>query len=107
MHTFALLASALALVLPAMQVSAAGAISSPANGTAIAPGQAFAFGYDIHADYCISSFNYTVWLFTSDPAKFSLTAGGVFSTGAFLGRFQQPNYPGAPPMKFWHLLSFH
>jgi hypothetical protein len=95
MHAFALFASALALALPIAHAYAPqGTILSPTNGTVLAPGQAFPFSYDIRADYCTSSFNYTVWLFTSDPADLGMGANNVIGTGRFLGRFQQENYPG-------------
>jgi hypothetical protein len=70
-----------------------GTISSPANGTAIAPGAAFDFKYNTRGDYCMSSFNFTVWLATSPP-------NGGFGpetnllTGVYLGRFSEENYPG-------------
>lgn len=71
-----------------------GTIQSPVNGTSIAPGQSFDFLYEIRSDYCTSSFNYTVWMFTSDPKKFKMGADNVFGTGRFMGRFQNENYPG-------------
>jgi hypothetical protein len=96
MHARTLFASLAALLLPATTLAYApqGTILSPANGTVVAPGAPFAFSYDIRSDYCTSSFNYTVWLFTSNPARFGMGADNVIGTGRFLGRFQQENYPG-------------
>ncbi|KAH7912536.1 hypothetical protein BJ138DRAFT_776434 [Hygrophoropsis aurantiaca] len=69
-----------------------GTISSPPDGSAIAPGANFDFSYNTRADYGISSYNYTVWLWSSLP-------GGVsqqFATGHYFGRFSEENYPGNP-----------
>ncbi|KAF4617698.1 hypothetical protein D9613_005810 [Agrocybe pediades] len=69
-------------------------IVSPANGTAIGPGQPFNFSYQSIADYGTSSFNYTVWLFTSPPRGFFPVDN--YATGFYFGRFAEPNYPGNP-----------
>src|SRR6266404_8392347 len=61
-----------------------GFITSPPNGTHIAPGQAFNFTYNQRSDYCTSSFNYTVWLLTSPPE----TLLSLQPTGRFLGEYQ-------------------
>lgn len=66
-----------------------GFITQPANGTHIAPGQAFNFTYNIRADYCTSSYNYTVWLLTSDPSTITTLA----PRGKYLGRFAGASYP--------------
>ncbi|KAJ7147058.1 hypothetical protein C8R43DRAFT_1011686 [Mycena crocata] len=69
------------------------AILKPADGTHIAPGDGFDFSYSSIADYGVSSYNYTVYLFTSPP---SLGYGENLATGHNFGRFAQPNYPGNP-----------
>ncbi|TDL23293.1 hypothetical protein BD410DRAFT_721613 [Rickenella mellea] len=66
-----------------------GTITVPANGTAIAPGANFDFTYNVHSDYCVSSYNFTVWLLTSPPE--SILAGTA--TGHFFGRFAAATYP--------------
>lgn len=70
----------------------AGVISAPAEGTVIAPGQAFDFAYGIHADYCSSSYNYSVWLMTEMPQAFSPSP--TFMTGYLFGTYDAANYPG-------------
>lgn len=70
----------------------AGVISAPAEGTVIAPGQAFDFAYGIHADYCSSSYNYSVWLMTEMPQAFSPSP--TFTTGYLFGTYDAANYPG-------------
>ncbi|TDL22591.1 hypothetical protein BD410DRAFT_722675 [Rickenella mellea] len=75
-----------------LSVTAYGTINAPANGTAIAPGASFDFSYSVHADYCVSSYNFTVWLFTT-PVK-NILAGTA--TGYLFGRFSEENYPANP-----------
>ncbi|KAJ7134724.1 hypothetical protein C8R44DRAFT_610519 [Mycena epipterygia] len=70
------------------------AIIQPAEGTRIAPGQAFAFNYLSIADYGVSSYNYTVYLLTSPPH--ASTPSVNFGAGHYFGRFAEPNYPGNP-----------
>ncbi|KAF2491349.1 hypothetical protein BU16DRAFT_565055 [Lophium mytilinum] len=70
------------------------AIVSPASGTKIKPGATFAFEYRTAADYCVSSYNFTVWLDTQDPT--SLYPSNTWARGVFLGEFALPNYPGNP-----------
>lgn len=84
--------SAFSSLVLAAPTSTPGTIVSPASGTVIMPGQPFNFVYQSRADYSVTSFNYTVWLFTSLPNSFSPT--DAFSTGHFFGRFAEPNYPG-------------
>ncbi|KAF5382573.1 hypothetical protein D9615_002888 [Tricholomella constricta] len=74
--------------------SNAGTIVSPRVGSTIAAGSTFEFYYQTRADYSISSYNFTVWLFTSPP-KVTATSE-LFTTGYFFGRFSEPNYPGNP-----------
>ncbi|PBK97586.1 hypothetical protein ARMGADRAFT_1162439 [Armillaria gallica] len=45
-------------------------IVQPHNGTRIDPGQQFDFEYKSIAEYGISAYNFTVWLFTSRPTSF-------------------------------------
>lgn len=93
MKTSFLLASA-ALVSAAPSTYPAGVIVAPANGTAIAPGQAFDFTYNAHGDYCISSYNYSVWLLTEKPSGFAPSEN--FASGYFFGTFDEANYPAVP-----------
>ena len=72
--------------------SAKPSIQAPANGTVIKPGASFDFSYQSIADYGVSSYNYTVWLFTSPPTSVAQLAN--FATGYYFGRFAEPNYPG-------------
>ncbi|KAA1469889.1 hypothetical protein DENSPDRAFT_835575 [Dentipellis sp. KUC8613] len=71
-----------------------GVIEAPASGTIINPGQAFDFSYNVHADYCISSYNFSVWLMSSRPTTF--TPSENFMSGYFFGTFEEPNYPAVP-----------
>ncbi|KAG6857161.1 hypothetical protein H0H87_008731 [Tephrocybe sp. NHM501043] len=69
-------------------------IISPKIGETILAGSKFAFEYRTRADYGVSSYNYTVWLFTKSPA--TPEPSDLFATGYFFGRYSQPNYPGNP-----------
>ncbi|KAF5386508.1 hypothetical protein D9757_005856 [Collybiopsis confluens] len=69
-------------------------ILEPANGTVIAPGSAFNFSYFSIADYGVSAYNYTVWLFTSLPTHAAPSI--QFASGYDLGKYAEPNYPGNP-----------
>jgi len=95
-----LLAQAFCLLSLAIIVSSApavysqGLIVSPANGSTIAPGAVFPFKYNAHADYCISSYNFSVWLLTDKPSHFSPSAS--FASGHYFGTYEEPNYPGEP-----------
>ena len=90
MHFLSQLSFALATFASAY--AATPAIINPAEGTHIAPGQAFDFNYDSIADYGTSSYNYSVYLFTSSPLAF--TSSENFATAHYFGRFAEPNYPG-------------
>ena len=68
-----------------------GTISNPANGTVIMPGQTFDFLYNPRGDYCLSSYNITVWLLTSPPS--SVLAGTA--TGHYFGRYAYSSYPSS------------
>ncbi|KAG6814229.1 hypothetical protein H0H92_015344 [Tricholoma furcatifolium] len=72
--------------------SASPQIISPSEGDVIVAGSQFPFQYRTTADYGISSYNYTVWLFTTPPT--TVEPSNLFATGYFFGRFSQPNYPG-------------
>ncbi len=56
------------------------------------PGQSFAFHYDGMAEYSVSGYNYSVWLFTSLPLAFLPSQS--FGAGHFFGRYNYANYPG-------------
>lgn len=68
-----------------------GTISSPVNGTVIMPGQSFDFLYNARGDYCLSSYNITVWLLTSAPS--SIVDGTA--TGHYFGRYAYSSYPSS------------
>ncbi|TFY80934.1 hypothetical protein EWM64_g3080 [Hericium alpestre] len=74
-----------------------GVIEAPLNGTVIRPGQAFNFTYNAHADYCISSYNFSIWVMTSTPGMFAPSEN--FMTGYYFGLFDVPNYPAVPYAK--------
>ncbi|KAJ7134726.1 hypothetical protein C8R44DRAFT_829132 [Mycena epipterygia] len=82
---------------PSRRQSIAGTITSPADGTVIAPGQAFDFQYETMADFGVTSYNFTVWLLTSMPTSFAPSTN--FGEGHFFGRFAEPNFPGNPSPK--------
>lgn len=65
---------------------------SPTAGTIVAPGGQFDFKWDTMADYGLSSYNFTVFLFTQAPT--SMAPSEFFGSGYYLGRFSEPNYPG-------------
>jgi hypothetical protein len=93
LNAFALLASA----MPAL-ATGNGAITAPANGSAIAPGASFAFNYISRGDYCKSSYNITVSVLTTNPGtQTSLflpgTTDGEVAQGHILGTFAYTNYP--------------
>ncbi|KAJ7025343.1 hypothetical protein C8F04DRAFT_136651 [Mycena alexandri] len=85
------------LAAPSPRQSTSGTIIEPADGTSIAPGETFAFSYDSMADFGVSSYNYTVWLFTSVPTSFAQSVD--FAQGYYFGRFAEPNFPGNPSPK--------
>ncbi|KAJ7784451.1 hypothetical protein B0H16DRAFT_1296935 [Mycena metata] len=80
------------LAAPSPRQSTSGTIVAPADGTSIAPGETFAFSYNSMADFGVSSYNYTVWLFTSVPTSFAQSVD--FAQGHYFGRFAEPNFPG-------------
>ncbi|KAG6891654.1 hypothetical protein C0992_012703 [Termitomyces sp. T32_za158] len=84
------------LLLVFVQITCAtdAGIKSPVAGDVIVAGSAFPFEYNTRADYDVSSYNYTAWLFTTRPE--SLNPSDLFATGYFFGRYSQPNYPGNP-----------
>ncbi|KAJ7927998.1 hypothetical protein B0H13DRAFT_2653178 [Mycena leptocephala] len=92
MHFLSVLSFALACFTSALATTPA--IIQPADGTHIAPNQAFDFNYLSIADYGTSSYNYSVYLFTTPPLAFM--ASQNFGAGHYFGRFAEPNYPGNP-----------
>jgi hypothetical protein len=70
----------------------AGSIIQPANGTTIKPGQSFNFQYQPMSDYGVSSYNFTVYLFTQLPTGFASTQ--QWADAHYFGRYSLPNYPG-------------
>ncbi|KAJ6477336.1 hypothetical protein C8R47DRAFT_646627 [Mycena vitilis] len=63
----------------------------PPKGSVIAPNTDFEFQFHSIADYGISSYNFTCWLYTSPPRFFE--PSDTFAVGHYLGRFSQSNYP--------------
>ncbi|KAK0212168.1 hypothetical protein DFS33DRAFT_1249554 [Desarmillaria ectypa] len=93
MFPFTLRAIFFALVAALVSANG-GVITAPASGTIIMPGESFSFSYDAMADYSISTYNYTVLLFTKLPS--SLFSTTEWSSGHYFGRFDYPNYPAVP-----------
>ena len=91
----ATLATAFSL-LAAPALAGPGEILFPHPGTQIAPGASFNFTYDIRADYCTSTYAYSVFLVTETPADGSFAPADVFMGGHFFGRFDAENYPAVP-----------
>ncbi|KAI0629804.1 hypothetical protein C8Q77DRAFT_1029982, partial [Trametes polyzona] len=73
-----------------------GKILAPTAYEPIAPGAAFNFSYHASADYCRSTYAYSVWLVTQAPGTESLAPADVWGGGWFFGRFDYPNYPAVP-----------
>ncbi|PCH40233.1 hypothetical protein WOLCODRAFT_40624, partial [Wolfiporia cocos MD-104 SS10] len=69
-------------------------ISAPANYTVIQPGGIFNFTYNIRADYCKSSYSYSVYLVTQPPT--SMAPADQFFAGYYMGRYDAANYPAVP-----------
>ncbi|KAJ7044158.1 hypothetical protein C8F04DRAFT_1228981 [Mycena alexandri] len=86
-----LLALLLSTFLLSVVEAATPAIVHPAKGAVIAPNATFKFEYHSIADYGVSSYNFTCWLFTAPPAFFKPSES--FAEGYHLGRFSQSNYP--------------
>lgn len=89
--------ASLVLLLSALstQATGPGTISAPANGTQIAPGEAFDFNYITRGDYGVSTYNISVWLATTPPTSFA--QADVFMTGHYFGRFSYDNTGPSPP----------
>lgn len=66
----------------------------PKEGAHIKPGASFDFLYGGYVDYCSSSWNFTVYLFTKKPTFFNPSRN--WASGYYFGRFGIPNYPGNP-----------
>ncbi|KAJ7175989.1 hypothetical protein C8R46DRAFT_990226 [Mycena filopes] len=81
----------LLVALPVAVDAGKPAIVQPAKGAVIAPNATFKFEYHSIADYGVSSYNFTCWLFTAPPAFFKPSES--FAEGYHLGRFSQSNYP--------------
>jgi hypothetical protein len=73
--TFLAAASLLASAVTAQR----GTIEQPANGTHVSPNSWVPFFYHSMAEYSYTTYNFSVWLFTSDPKEglFTSTATGV------------------------------
>ncbi|KJA23994.1 hypothetical protein HYPSUDRAFT_136780 [Hypholoma sublateritium FD-334 SS-4] len=82
------------LAVSQLAFSSTPTINEPANGTTINPGADFDFSYQSIADYETSSYNYTVWLYTSPPQGFSPSIN--YASGYYFGQYSEPNYPGNP-----------
>ncbi|KAF9013540.1 hypothetical protein BDQ17DRAFT_1231940 [Cyathus striatus] len=81
-----------------MSLAATPKIVAPENNAAIAPGASFDFKYQSIADYGTSSYNFTVWLFTSPPQS-DFVALSDYASGYYMGRYCIPNYPGLIPLE--------
>lgn len=82
----------LALVSLAFAQGTPGTISEPAPYTVVAPGGVFNFSYNIHADYCKSSYAFAVYVVTESPV--SMSPADQFMSGYYFGRYEAENYPG-------------
>ncbi|PVF94651.1 hypothetical protein CPB86DRAFT_712777 [Serendipita vermifera] len=71
-----------------------GNIDQPANGTHVAPGSWVPFYYRTMAEYSWTSYNFSVWLFTSDPKEALFTGG---STGISLGKWSYSSSTNTNP----------
>ena len=86
------LSFALLLLLAPVSLAIEARIIEPANGTRIEPGASFPFKYQSMGDYGVTSYNFTVWLFTQPPETFQ--SSQIWAGGYNFGRFAEPNYPG-------------
>lgn len=84
----------LALVSLAFAQGTPGTISEPAPYTVVAPGGVFNFSYNIHADYCKSSYAFAVYVVTESPV--SMSPADQFMSGYYFGRYEAENYPAVP-----------
>jgi hypothetical protein len=85
-------------------LAVSGSIDSPNSGGIIMPGQAFDFSYNSMADKGISSYNFTVWVFTNRPGPFESSEN--WAMAHYLGRFGLLNEPGSYAIAFrWHALG--
>ena len=88
MHFLSALFAVSSLFVAVQAAESKGIITSPPNGTHIAPGKSFNFTYITRNDDCLSGYNYTVWLLTSPPSTLMASS----TTGVFLGRFSDRTY---------------
>ncbi|TRM67202.1 hypothetical protein BD626DRAFT_566231 [Schizophyllum amplum] len=86
--------AALATASPLQRRTGGPAINSPAANSVIMPGQDFDFSYQNMGDYGRSSYNLTVWLFSSELGAFT-SGSDTVATGHYFGRFPLKN--GAVP----------
>lgn len=96
MHILKTLAASLAIALPG--VLARGHIRTPEEGTKVAPGSWVPFYYESMGEYSVTSYNFTVWLYTSDPREglFTGEATGV-SVGTWSYSSSTNTQPAHPP----------
>ncbi|TFY61007.1 hypothetical protein EVJ58_g4787 [Rhodofomes roseus] len=73
---------------------AGGTIEQPAAWTAIMPGSVFNFSYSINADYCKSSYGYSLYLVTETPVN--MTPAQQWMSGYYFGHYDAENYPAVP-----------
>ena len=71
--------SAAVLLSGALAGTDSGTIREPVNGTLVSPGQPIPFHYVSMGEYSVTSYNFSVWLYTSDPRQglFTGEATGV------------------------------
>jgi hypothetical protein len=85
MHIFNMFVIYAAMLLAgalAQDESDRGTIRFPENGTAVSPGQWIPFYYASMGEYSVTSYNFTVWLYTSNPREALFTGG---ATGISMG----------------------
>ncbi|KAF2720514.1 hypothetical protein K431DRAFT_304173 [Polychaeton citri CBS 116435] len=83
----------LLLLLPCLTHADRGKISEPAANSTILPSQPFNYTYEPRSDYCLSSYNTTVWLLTSPPQSIIDNA----AVGKFLLRCGYDSYANPYP----------
>lgn len=81
-HVFKTFVLSIAVSLSAVFAQAEngrGTIRFPENGTKVSPGQWVPFYYASMGEYGVTSYNFTVWLYTSDPREglFTGEANGI------------------------------
>ncbi|KAH9936161.1 uncharacterized protein B0H18DRAFT_950544 [Fomitopsis serialis] len=78
----------------AASVFAQGTIDQPVAWTSIMPNSVFNFSYSINADYCKSSYGFSVYIITETPTN--MDPAQQWMNGYYLGHYDAENYPAVP-----------